>query len=87
MKEETLKRQALKKELPKDIYFARLDVCNKLRNAREKRGLSVEEVAASVGVLPGSLVRLECGRFAPSLDQLCKVADFLGVKVDIIDPR
>ena len=53
----------------------------RLKQLREKRGLSQEALAAKAGVSRGYLARLETSRQDPSLSILEKLAKALGVKV------
>ena len=58
----------------------------KLRQYREKQGLSLRGLAKMAGVHYVSLVRLEAGTFDPRLSTLRKLAEALHVSVcDLID--
>jgi transcriptional regulator with XRE-family HTH domain len=45
----------------------------KLRAARERKGLSQEEVGAQVGVGSGQISHIECGRKLPSAEILARL--------------
>ena len=47
--------------------------------ARTERGMSPEEVAAAAGWTPGQLLDAERDRYAPSPDQLWRLAVVLGL--------
>lgn len=55
----------------------------KLRYLRQKRGLTMRELADALGFKShGFIGDLESGRKYPSLDLAVKVADYFGVTVD-----
>ena len=55
--------------------------CGKrLRELRERAGLSVEEVAQALGVSYGAVYRWEAGKADPKLDYLPKLARLFGIK-------
>ena len=57
-----------------------------LRRIRQERGLSLRELGVRAGVHAVSLVRLEAGKFDPSLSTLRKLAEALEVTVcELID--
>ncbi len=53
-----------------------------IRKLREKRGLSQIEFATALGVTPGAVSHWENGRRKPGIDDLAKMAQILGCKVD-----
>lgn len=58
----------------------------RLRQFREKRDMTQEELAAKAGISRGYLARLETARQDPTLSTLEKLAKALRVKVaDLID--
>lgn len=52
-----------------------------LRTAREKRGLTIQQVATSVGIDPGNLSRIERGKQVPSKDLAEKLSQVFGGQV------
>ncbi|MCA9033120.1 MAG: helix-turn-helix transcriptional regulator [Planctomycetaceae bacterium] len=57
---------------------------NRLREAREKKGLSQAEMAQKSGLQPSAVSHFESGRRAPSFDNLRKLADALSVTIDFL---
>lgn len=55
---------------------------NKLREYREKAGLSQKYVALTIGIKPSSVSLWESGNTFPSIDNLIKLADLYNVTVD-----
>lgn len=69
-------------------------VAPRLRHARQKKGITLEELAAETGISKSTLSRLESGQRRPSLELLLPVVAALGVPFDEIvrsprveDPR
>ncbi len=58
-----------------------LDVAERIRSLREKRGLSQRGLAEAAGVSPAALSQIESGQTSPSVATLEKLADGLGVAV------
>ncbi|MBO1013476.1 helix-turn-helix transcriptional regulator [Achromobacter sp. SD115] len=52
-----------------------------LRMAREKRGLTIQQVATSVDIDPGNLSRIERGKQVPSKDLAEKLSQVYGGEV------
>ena len=64
------------------------DIAQALRDARQRKGLSLADVDALCGIGRGNLSRLETGRMPnPTLDTLLRLADALGVdlRVAVLD--
>jgi transcriptional regulator with XRE-family HTH domain len=58
-----------------------------LRTIREKRGFSLDELAARTGIRRDELTRLEAGEFMPPLGQLIKLSKALSLRMaDVISP-
>lgn len=57
----------------------------KLRELREQRGLSREELAVAVETSYPNLLRLESGQSQPRLDLAKRIAEFFGVPVESIE--
>jgi len=55
---------------------------NRLRELREARGLTQEELAKALGVTRQTIIAIEKGRYDPSLRLAFKIARFFGVKIE-----
>lgn len=54
----------------------------KIKEIREKYGLSQRELALQIGLPPQSMSRYENGQVEPNIETLIKLADFLHVSLD-----
>ncbi|MBI3098417.1 MAG: helix-turn-helix transcriptional regulator [Planctomycetes bacterium] len=59
----------------------------RLRRAREARGLSQTELAERTGLQPSAISHFESGRRAPSFDNLKRLANALDVSTDYLFGR
>jgi transcriptional regulator with XRE-family HTH domain len=59
----------------------------KLREAREKRGLSQEKAAKSVGVQKAAISKVELGQGLPSANILARLCELYGVSISDITNR
>jgi putative transcriptional regulator len=57
---------------------------NRLRELREERGLTQEELAKALGVTRQTIIAIEKGKYDPSLRLAFKIARFFGVKIEDI---
>ena len=55
---------------------------NRLRELREARGLTQEELAKALGVTRQTIIAIEKGRYDPSLRLAFRIARFFGVKIE-----
>ncbi len=55
---------------------------NRLRELREGRGLTQEELAKVLGVTRQTIIAIERGKYDPSLKLAFKIARFFGVKIE-----
>lgn len=62
------------------------DLAERVRNAREKLGVTQAELAARIGSTQPAVARLEAGGVNPSLDTLSRIADALGFEL-VVDFR
>lgn len=69
-------------------------IAPRLRKAREKKGVSLAELARTTGISTSTLSRLESGQRKPSLELLLPITAALGIPFDeivsaprIVDPR
>lgn len=56
----------------------------RLKSAREKKGLTQAQLAERAGFQPSAVSHFESGRRSPSFDNLKKLADALGVAIDYL---
>lgn len=63
------------------------DFGNRLRSAREGKGLSQAEFAEKAGLQPSAISHFETGRRAPSFENLRALADALSVTIDYLTGR
>ena len=63
---------------PSDVFKERL------RTAREMRGLSQADLAAKTGLPPSSIAHFEGGKRKPSFDNLRKLSEALSVTTDYL---
>ncbi len=54
----------------------------KLRVLRKRRGLTVRQLAAMLGVTHSHIVGIEKGKHNPSVDMVIKVADVFDISID-----
>jgi transcriptional regulator with XRE-family HTH domain len=54
----------------------------KLRSIREKRGLTLKQVAAAVGVTESQISQIERSKVMPAVDTLLDIADFLNIDLE-----
>jgi len=59
-----------------------MDVQNNLTELRDKRGITVAKLAASVGVSRQTIYAIESGKYVPNAMVVLKLADVLGVAVE-----
>lgn len=57
---------------------------NRLRELREAKDLTQEELAKALGVTRQTIIAIEKGRYDPSLKLAFKIARFFGVKIEDI---
>ena len=57
---------------------------DRIKGCRESKGITQSEIARILGIELRSYVRYEAGDRQPSLDMLCKIADFFEVSTDYL---
>lgn len=72
------------KETPPAILAARKEVGQKIREMRERRGLTTSDVANLVGIDRATVSKLEAANWSPTLDQVLKIAAAIGVRLEIV---
>ncbi len=65
----------------KDLVENRHKIASSLKQLREKKGLSQEQVAESMNVSRTTISKIESGKFNCSLDYLSKFAFVLGFEI------
>jgi len=80
-KKKVLKNPQVRKEYEK--LQPEFEVINSIIEARIKKGLTQEELAAKLGTKQSAIARIEAGRANPTLLFLKKLADALGKKLSI----
>ncbi|AJC72212.1 MAG: helix-turn-helix transcriptional regulator [Thermococcus sp.] len=55
---------------------------NRLRELREAKGLTQEELAKALGVTRQTIIAIEKGKYDPSLRLAFKIARFFNVKIE-----
>jgi DNA-binding Xre family transcriptional regulator len=56
----------------------------RIRQIREKKGIDAKQLATLTKIDAANLSRIEQGKYSVGLDILTKIADALGVKVDLV---
>ncbi len=56
-----------------------MKIGQKIREVRKAGGLTLREIAKKVGLTPGAISQIECGRSNPSVGTLKAIADALGI--------
>ncbi|MCR5641410.1 MAG: helix-turn-helix domain-containing protein [Lachnospiraceae bacterium] len=69
--------------VPKRYADARGELAAQLKRARLSRNLTQQALADLAGTKRSNISRLESGKYNPSLDFLMKVADSLGLELNI----
>ena len=54
---------------------------SKVRDIREKKGLTIERLAFEVGIESKQLIRIELGQINASLHQIYRITKALGIKM------
>lgn len=55
---------------------------HRIKDLREAKGLTQEQVAQKLGVTQGTIAHWESGARTPTLTNMVKIADVLGVSLD-----
>lgn len=74
-----------RKEIDTSTYTGRF--AERLRTLREKKGLSIKELADKTGISDRTLYSWESAEFSPSIEQLPLIAESLGVKISKLLPE
>ncbi len=65
------------------LIIQRQNMGASIRSMRMRRGLSLEQLAQKAGITRANLTSIEAGKYSAGLDVLNKIANALGVKVEI----
>ncbi len=61
---------------------------NRLRELRQERGITQEELAEALGVTRQTIIAIEKGKYDPSLRLAFKIAQFFGKRIEeIFEPE
>ncbi len=61
---------------------------NRLKELRQERGITQEELAEALGVTRQTIIAIEKGKYDPSLRLAFKIARFFGKKIEeIFEPE
>ena len=69
------------------LYDSRLKIGSTIKEIREKRGYSQEQLAEIMKVSRTTISKIESGKFNCSMDYLSKFSWFLGFDFSIIDKK
>lgn len=59
------------------------DVMGQLVSVRKQKGLTQNDISVATGILRPNISRMESGNYNPTLDMLVRVANSMGLKVNI----
>ena len=66
------------------MYFNQVEFGKRIRNEREKLGMTQEELADDLNISHGHLNKIEKGKEGCSIDLLLELSDFFGVSTDFL---
>lgn len=55
-----------------------------IEKLRKQRNLTQQELGETIGMTASAISNIECNRSMPSVDTLCKFAEFFGVTMDLL---
>lgn len=67
------------------ILAARKEVGRRIKEMRERRGLTTSDVASVVGIDRATVSKLEAANWSPTLDQVLKIAAAIGVRLEVVE--
>lgn len=65
----------------------RIRIGNRIRQEREKRDMSQNELSEKIGIGSNNLSRIELGKFNIGADTLHKIADALNLQLDFVKKK
>ena len=63
----------------------RIRIGNRIKELRQKRGISTYQLAELTGLKQPNITRIESGRYSTGVDILSKIAAALGCDLDFIE--
>lgn len=79
-KDETLKKWG-------DLYRFEKEIIETIVSTRKSKGLSQKQLAEMTGLKQPAIARIENNTNSPQLDTIVKIADALGLKITLKDPK
>lgn len=79
--------QLIENSIENYLRNCRLKMGQNIREIREKRGYSQDELAEIMGVNRSTISKIENGKFSFSIDYLSKFSWFLDFNISIIDKK
>jgi len=77
--------QTVDNKLEPYLYDCRIKIGEKLKEYREKRGYSQDELAEIMNITRSTISKIENGRFAFSIDYLSKLGWHLNFDINLIN--
>lgn len=68
-----------------DLNIERTQFCARIRQIREKNGMTIQQLADKAGISAADLTRLEQALPSPDIDALIKIAKTFEAQLDIIE--
>ena len=63
----------------------RIKIGNRIKELRQKRGVSTYRLAEMTGLKQPNIARIESGRYSTGIDILAKIAASLGCDLDFVE--
>ena len=63
----------------------RVRIGNRIKELRQKRGVSTYQLAEMTGLKQPNIARIESGRYSTGIDVLSKIASALGCDLDFVE--
>jgi transcriptional regulator with XRE-family HTH domain len=70
-----------------DLYRFEREIIETIVNTRKSKGLSQKQLAEMTGLKQPAIARIENNTNSPQLDTIIKIADALGLKITLKDPK
>lgn len=67
------------------IQENRIKIGGQVAAIRNKKGLSIRELAEACGVTAQNITKIEHGRYNVSIDILGKICEALGCRIDLVE--
>lgn len=69
------------------LYKHRVTIGKKIRDLREKKGYSQDDLAEIMGINHSTISKVETGKFAITIDYLSKFAWYLDFNISIVEKQ